>query len=676
MRGRHVALGILGAIIVAALLITGVGRAAGFAKLSNAFEEGDFRWLAVCFVGEAVVFVGYAGAVRYAFASHDMTVPTAASIQLVFASFAATQLFAFAGVGGLAVIFWAFRQVGMSRSQATVRLIGLNTAVYLAFGTIGWYAALWALLTNVAPLGLTLPWLAGFPLIILLARWFTEPQRADRWNVDHPRLRRRALAVGVGAATWTRQALVDRSERPIFVWIACYWLGDIASLWAALRAFDASPGLPTVALAYVTGYLAQSLPIPLIATAGVDASTAFLLQLLGVPLDLALAGVLTHRFFAFWLPVIPGTVYALTLPRLGRRLSAQPGVARLPRDRVSRPTFVNWRSNEPQFTNARTAFVNWRSPNEPQFTNASGGDADGHRVGDAAVGAHGAELEVVREHTDVQEVDERVGDGGEASFGGASSSRPRTRHDVRDAVDRHAALVVVIMPRQHQLHTVPLEDRSEGLACSDARTLVAGRVRRVVHRHDLPRRSARRQGVLEERQLIGVGDGVRVETDDQHVTEGSCPVPTGHAERLHLLGAVPLVMVAEDRQQLGAAVEHRCERSEHGLGQPVGVAVRVDVVSQQQQSVELGDVVDRGHCLAETVDPGTAVAHVARHGQVQVGRLRERHVRLRRAGPALPVREVRDDLTSIAEERDQCHDGEDADDPQRPPPTTPRGGPR
>lgn len=325
VRGRHVVLGILGALIVGALLITGVGRAAGFAKLSNAFEEGDFRWLAVCFVGEAVVFVGYAGAVRYAMAFDDITVPTAASVQLVFASFAATQLFAFAGLGGLAVIFWAFRQVGMGRSQATVRLIGLNTAVYLAFGMIGWYAALWALLTGVAPLGLTVPWLAGFPVIILLARWFTDEGRASRWNIDDPRLARRALAVGVSAAAWTRHALVDRSQRPIFVWIACYWLGDIASLWAALHAFDATPGLPTVAVAYVTGYLAQSLPIPFIATAGVDASTAFLLQLLGVPLDLALAGVLTHRFFAFWLPVIPGTVFALTLPRLGRRLTTHAG---------------------------------------------------------------------------------------------------------------------------------------------------------------------------------------------------------------------------------------------------------------------------------------------------------------------------------------------------------------
>jgi uncharacterized membrane protein YbhN (UPF0104 family) len=127
--------------------------------------------------------------------------------------------------------------------------------------------------------------------------------------------------VGIGAAAWTRDMVADPRRRSMFTWIAGYWLGDIASLWAALHAYGSGPGIPTVTIAYATGYLAQSAPIPFIATAGVDAATAFLLQLLGVRLDVALAGVLTHRVFAFWLPVIPGSVFALTLPRLGRRLA-------------------------------------------------------------------------------------------------------------------------------------------------------------------------------------------------------------------------------------------------------------------------------------------------------------------------------------------------------------------
>jgi uncharacterized membrane protein YbhN (UPF0104 family) len=128
---------------------------------------------------------------------------------------------------------------------------------------------------------------------------------------------RRALATGVGAAAWVRRRVNDPTSRPLFGWAVCYWLGDVASLWAALRAFGADPGVVRVAAAYTTGYLVQSLPIPMIATAGVDTATTLLLRTVGVPLDLALLGVVAHRLFAFWLPIVPGSLFALTLSRLG-----------------------------------------------------------------------------------------------------------------------------------------------------------------------------------------------------------------------------------------------------------------------------------------------------------------------------------------------------------------------
>ena len=55
----------------------------------------------------------------------------------------------------------------------------------------------------------------------------------------------------------------------------------------------------------------------MIATAGVDTATTLLLRTVGVPLDLALLGVVAHRLFAFWLPIVPGSIFALTLSRLG-----------------------------------------------------------------------------------------------------------------------------------------------------------------------------------------------------------------------------------------------------------------------------------------------------------------------------------------------------------------------
>ena len=317
---RHIVIGVLAAAVAAVAMVAVIGRVAGFAEVRDSLADARFEWLIVCLIGQVLVFAGYAGAFRWTVrADGGPRVPLRTSLRVVLASFAATQLFSFAGIGGLAVMYWVLRRFEHDGRAAAIRLIGLNTAVYLVFGAIAWPVAAFSLLTAEAPLSMTVPWLVGLPIVLLAARWFTAPSRLERWVEPRPGVIRRALATGVGAAAWVRRRLGDRSSRPLFGWAACYWLGDIASLWAALRAFGADPGLLAVTAAYTTGYLVQSLPIPMIATAGVDTATTLLLRSVGVPLDLALLGVVTHRLFAFWLPIVPGSIFALTLSRLSMR---------------------------------------------------------------------------------------------------------------------------------------------------------------------------------------------------------------------------------------------------------------------------------------------------------------------------------------------------------------------
>jgi uncharacterized membrane protein YbhN (UPF0104 family) len=326
-RPRHLVIGVAAAVIVGVAVVTGVGTVAGFADLTRTVKAADFRWLAVCALGETAVFVGYAGTLRCAAGADDgPRLGALTSLRIVLASFAATQLVAFAGAAGLALVYWSFRRVGLDRHTAVVRVIGLNTAVYFVFGGVGAAGAAWALLAGGAPLGMTLPWLAAFPLIVVVARWFTDVERVGRWTNgerngadDEPGVGALRLAMGTGveAAAWVRTATGSRNLQPMFGWAALYWIGDIASLWAALEAFGSSPGLGVLVSVYATGYLAQTLPIPFIATGGVDAATAFLLHSVGVPLETALAAVVMHRVFAFWIPVVPGAVFATTLVGLG-----------------------------------------------------------------------------------------------------------------------------------------------------------------------------------------------------------------------------------------------------------------------------------------------------------------------------------------------------------------------
>jgi uncharacterized membrane protein YbhN (UPF0104 family) len=323
IRPLRVALGLLVALVVAAVVITGIGRAAGFSKLTSTLEDADTRWLVVCALGQIVVFAGYTGAFRRAVAFEDgPRISTGVSLRVVLASFGLSQLVAAGGAAGLAVTYWALRRVGLKRRDAAVRLIGLSTVVYLVFGVIGWGAALLAIVTATAPLGMTIPWLVAVPIILFAARWFTDGRRVQRWASPTGGIVRRTLATGVAAAWWVRRAVGEAEGRTILGWAACYWLGDVASLWGGLHAFGGHPGIVPLTLVYATGYLAQSIPIPFVATGGMDAATVFALSAVGVPLEVALLGVVAHRIFAFWIPLIPGLILVAFLPRTGQALEA------------------------------------------------------------------------------------------------------------------------------------------------------------------------------------------------------------------------------------------------------------------------------------------------------------------------------------------------------------------
>ena len=318
---RQVALGGVLALLVGGGVVLLIGRAAGFAELRETLRGGRPAWLLVCVAGQLVVFAGYTGVYREAVAFESgPRIGHGLALRVVLASFGLTQLVAAGGAAALAVTYWALRRLGFASREAGVRLIGLNTLVYLIFGLLGFGAAVVALLTSQAPLAMTLPWLVAFPALVLAARWFTSPRRVLGWIAPTAGWLRRALSLGIGGAWWVRRAAASRDGAIMLLWAGCYWAGDLASLWGALRAFGAGPGVAALALAYATGYLAQLVPLPFVATGGVDAATTFALTAVGVPLEQALLGVVAHRVFAFWLPLVPGLVLAALLPQTGKLL--------------------------------------------------------------------------------------------------------------------------------------------------------------------------------------------------------------------------------------------------------------------------------------------------------------------------------------------------------------------
>ena len=331
------------AVIVTTVLVVSIGRFAGFTKLGDTLSGAAWGWLGLCAVGQIGVFVGYAGAFRMSVAgSGDLLAESGSnpppmgfwySLKVALAGFGLTQLVAAGGAAGMAFTFWVFRRLGFSKPNAMLQLITLNTAVYFVFGVLGWLGALAGLLDPVVPIAMAASWLASFVVVIALARWFIQPERKARFTGAEGRSRlRRALAVGVSAAARVREYMHTADGQRLLAWALLYWIGDLVSLWAALQAFGVTVSVPAIVVAYVLGYLAQSVPIPLIATGGVDAATTFTLRAVGVPIEVALLGVVAHRVFAFWLPVIPGLWSATVLAREGLPASSRRG-RRLPSGR-------------------------------------------------------------------------------------------------------------------------------------------------------------------------------------------------------------------------------------------------------------------------------------------------------------------------------------------------------
>lgn len=308
--------GVAAALLVGVLVVVSIGRLAGFAELADTLEGATWQWLALCAVGELGVFAGYAGVFAAAVAFEaGPAIGAGRALRVVLASFALTQLVGVGGAAGLAFVYWSLRQLGFGRAESGVRLIGLNTLVYFVFAALAWCAAAATLIGSWAPPAMTLPWLIGVPLVVAVAAYFTSPVRVDRWTRRDGRgAARRLLAIGVESASWTRRA-VGRGGGPGVWWAVLYWMGDVLSLWAALRSFGATVAPAALVVAYATGYLAQSIPIPFVATGGVDAATTFTLTAVGVPVHIALPAVVAHRVFAFWIPLAPGIWSAVGLLR-------------------------------------------------------------------------------------------------------------------------------------------------------------------------------------------------------------------------------------------------------------------------------------------------------------------------------------------------------------------------
>jgi uncharacterized membrane protein YbhN (UPF0104 family) len=233
------------------------------------------------------------------------------SAQITLTGAAATRLLPTAGVGGAAVTVWALRRAGLGAQAAARTLVTFFVLLYAAFLTAvavaGTTLAL-GLVNSHGPLALsTLPTVAAV-LAIGLALALALRSRVGAGTGRRP-IRSGAkvwqAADTVGGAVRDAVGLV-RSRDVRLAGAVVYWGLDAAVLWAMLHAFGSPPAIPVVALAYLIGQVANTVPLPGTVSGGMTG----VLIAFGVSPALALPAVLAYRAVAVWLPTPAALVAA------------------------------------------------------------------------------------------------------------------------------------------------------------------------------------------------------------------------------------------------------------------------------------------------------------------------------------------------------------------------------
>ena len=335
------------ALVAAAVLGVGalalIGQATNLGGAVHAVAQANKAWFVGLLGGELVAYAGYTLGYRtIARACGGLLFPYWLTLRLVIASFGAYVLASSAG--GLGVDYWALHHGGDGPHRAGRRVLAFNILEWGVLGGFATGAAVVELLRGGdAPLQMTVAWLVATPAATAAGLWTSAGRRGRRLASlprDEPDPRgwltrerlhwlaskaRSGFADAIGALLFLRMLLA----RPIRyrgapLGFAVYWLGDLFTLYAAVRALGGHIGGAALVLAYTTGYVVTSLPLPAGAAGFSEASTAYSLHAVGVPLGTALFAVLLYRIFTFWLPIAPALAVLPHVRALADRLPDTP----------------------------------------------------------------------------------------------------------------------------------------------------------------------------------------------------------------------------------------------------------------------------------------------------------------------------------------------------------------
>jgi uncharacterized membrane protein YbhN (UPF0104 family) len=319
LRNSIVSLAVFFVLLVG--LLTGVP---GLRSAAERITDAKPAWVVAGVIFEVLSCVGYMVLFDLVFGRIGRRLVSRLSL----AELAMNSVVSVSGLAGIALGAWVLRSKGFSMERIAKRSVlifvltsAVNVAAVFLIGVPMWLGLLpgsrRALITLVPAIA-ALATIAG---TLALAAW--AGRAASRQRLEKGRAGVVVAALSGGVADALR---LIRGHDWRLLGAVAYWLLDNLVLYACIASFGHGPSFWAVAMAYLVGMLANSLPIPG-GFVAVEGGLIGMLLLFGLrPASQVLAAVVIYRAISLWVPALIGSAAFLSLRReIGK--PAAPSVA-------------------------------------------------------------------------------------------------------------------------------------------------------------------------------------------------------------------------------------------------------------------------------------------------------------------------------------------------------------
>jgi uncharacterized membrane protein YbhN (UPF0104 family) len=317
LRNGLISLAIFFALVAALLLAVPGLRSAG-----EKITDANLAWVAAGIGFELLSCAGYVVLFELVFKMERRF-----SRRLSLSELAVNSVVSVSGIGGIALGAWVLRTKGVSVERIARRSVllfvltsAVNVGAVAVIGILMWLGLLPgsqdALLT-LLPAALAIATIAATLAVAALAG-----RLATRGRLSDGRMHVALVAISDGVRGALR--LISRRDWRLLGAVG-YWLFDTLVLYVCLLAYGLTPTFWAVAMAYLVGLMANSIPIP----AGLVAVEGGLIGMLVLfhvrPVSAVVAAVVTYRAISLWLPALIGSAAFFSMRReIGEPVSASP----------------------------------------------------------------------------------------------------------------------------------------------------------------------------------------------------------------------------------------------------------------------------------------------------------------------------------------------------------------